>query len=210
MKKALIVVDVQNDFCPGGSLAVTDGDKVIGPINSLMNSGDYDLIVATQDWHPADHKSFASNNSNSDGSPVKVGSLGELHGLAQVMWPDHCVQNSKGSEFHKNIESNKFDYVVRKGKNKEVDSYSGFFDNDKKSATELQSILMKNNITEVDVVGLALDYCVKATAEDAKKLGFKTAVILSATKAVNLSPNDGDKAVIDLSANGIEIKKETV
>lgn len=203
--KALIVVDVQNDFCPGGNLSVKDGDQVIPVINKLMESGKYDLIVATQDWHPADHKSFASNNKNADGSKVDVGSMGELDGQPQVMWPDHCVQNSFGAKFHKDLKSELIQHVVQKGKNKNIDSYSGFFDNDKKSATEMESILKSFGVTKVDVVGLALDYCVKATAEDAKALGFETRVIVSATRAVNLTPGDGDKAVSDLKEKGVGV-----
>lgn len=201
IKRALIVVDVQNDFCPKGNLSVTDGDKVIEPINKLIDYGNYDLIVATQDWHPQDHKSFASNNAGK-----KIGEMSTLHGFPQVMWTDHCVQHTLGAAFHKEVYSSKFQYVVKKGKNKEVDSYSGFFDNDKVSSTEMEYILKAHNISEVDVVGLALDYCVKATAEDSQRLGFKTAVILDATRAVNLSPNDGDNAIADMKKQGIEIK----
>lgn len=196
-EKALIIVDIQNDFCPGGNLAVNDGDKIIETVNNLINSNTYSLIVATQDWHPKDHKSFASNNNE------KVGSVIKLQGLDQVMWPDHCVQNSKGADFHKDLLVSKINYIVQKGKNKEIDSYSGFFDNDKKSKTELNDILLKNNIVSLDIVGLALDYCVKATALDSVRLGFETSVILNATKAVNLNDGDDLKAINELRNNNV-------
>lgn len=198
--KALIVVDVQKDFCDGGSLAVPKGDEVVPVINELMESKKYDLIVSTLDWHPKDHKSFASNNKG-----AKIGDLGELNGLPQVMWPDHCIKNTEGSQYHQDLDVSKIDESITKGANKEVDSYSGFFDNDKKSETRLKKVLIENNITEVDVVGLALDYCVKATAIDSYNLGFKTKVILKATRAVNLNPDDGENAVKEMKDMGIEV-----
>lgn len=196
--KALILVDIQNDFCPGGNLAVKDGDQIIPLINKLQDK--YDVIVATQDFHPANHKSFASNN------PGKaVGSLGELGGQVQVMWPDHCVQGTKGAEFHPDLDLSKVDKVFPKGTNKEVDSYSGFFDNDKLSSTGLADYLKEKEVTTVDVVGLALDYCVKATALDANQLGFNTRVILAATKAVNLNPDDDQKTIKELADAGVNV-----
>lgn len=200
MKKALIIVDVQNDFIPGGALAVNEGDKIVPLINELMKSGKYDVIVATKDWHPKKHKSFASNNN------AEVGSMGVLGGEPQVMWPDHCVQNTKGSEFHEDLDLHKIDKVFTKGSNPEIDSYSGFFDNDKKSATGMGEYLKKVQIKEVDVVGLALDYCVKATAIDAKNLGFKTNVIKDFTRSVNLTKGDDEKAVLELKENGVTVK----
>lgn len=197
MKKALIIVDVQNDFCPGGALAVAQGDEVVDKINQLQKN--YDLVVATKDWHPLNHKSFASNNN------AAIGELKNLNGISQVMWPDHCVQGTFGAELHEKLHTWKIEKVFTKGENLEVDSYSGFFDNDKKTATGLGDFLKEQNITDVDVVGLALDYCVKATALDSKELGFNTRVILDATKAVNLNPEDGTKAVLELIANGVEV-----
>lgn len=199
-KKALIVVDVQNDFCPNGRLAVNEGDMIVNDINEAMLKGGYDLIVATLDWHPQNHKSFASNND------AQVFSLGTLNGQPQVMWPDHCVQNSVGAQLHPRLNSNLINYFVKKGTNPEVDSYSGFFDNDQKSATELNDILLKHGIQEVDVVGLALDYCVKFTAEDAKRLGYKTSVLADMTRAVNMTKDDDKKAIKDLKEKGIEVK----
>jgi len=198
--KALIVVDVQNDFCPEGRLAVKDGDQIVEPINQLIQNEKYDLIVATLDWHPQNHKSFASNNN------AQVFSMGTLNGQPQVMWPDHCVQNSAGAQLHPKLNTNQIRYFITKGTNPEVDSYSGFFDNDKKTATGLNDILLKIGIKEVDVVGLALDYCVKATAEDAKKLGYKTNVLVDMTRAVNMNAGDDKKAVADLVAQGIVVK----
>lgn len=201
--KALIIVDIQNDFCPKGNLAVKNGDKIIPFVNSLMESNKYVLIVATLDWHPANHKSFASNNKNEDGSEVKVGELRKLEGLDQVMWPVHCVIDSEGAKLHPKLNSSKIKAFVTKGSNPNVDSYSGFFDNDKKSQTDLNSILLRNGIKEIDVVGLALDYCVKATAIDGVKLGYKTKVLLQGTKAVNLNVCDDQRAIKELTENGV-------
>lgn len=192
--KALIVVDVQNDFCSGGSLAVPHAEEIIPVINDLMKN--YQLVIATKDFHPTNHKSFASNNNR------QVGEIIELHGISQMMWPDHCVENTKGSELHKKLDK-RIHYEVKKGMNPEIDSYSGFFDNDKKSETELNKILLDKGVNELTIVGLALDYCVKATALDAKKLGFKTTVLTSATKPVNLNPNDGDLAILELRQAGV-------
>ena len=200
MKTALIIVDIQKDFCPGGALAVSQGDEIVKTINELQLKN-YDLIITTQDFHPKNHKSFASNNQGK-----KIGELGELNGQAQVMWPDHCVQGTEGVGFHPELNLTKVNKNFTKGSNPGVDSYSGFFDNDKKSSTGLGEYLKENNISKVDVVGLALDYCVKATALDAKNLGFDTSVILDATKAVNLSPDDGEKAIAELQQVGVKIK----
>lgn len=185
MKKALIIVDVQNDFCPGGSLAVFEGDLVVEKINELQTKN-YDLIVATQDWHPKNHSSFSSNNK--DG-----------------IWPVHCVQGTKGAQFHPQLNVNKIGKVFLKGTNPEIDSYSGFLDNDKKTSTGLAEYLIQQNIQSVDVVGLALDYCVKATALDAKNIGLEVSVILSATKAVNIKPEDGANTVEELKHKGIKV-----
>lgn len=199
MRKALIVVDIQNDFCKNGSLAVPEAESIIPKINELMDSGKYQLIVGTQDWHPATHKSFASNNQK------PVGSLIKLNGADQVMWPDHCVQHSLGSSFHKDLNWALFDYVVKKGQDESIDSYSGFFDNGRLKETELFHILKSNKIESIDVVGLALDYCVKATALDGVSLGFDTSVIYEATKAVNLKPNDYKDSVKELILRNVKV-----
>lgn len=183
--KALIVVDIQNDFLPGGSLAVTDGDKIIPYINSIMPM--FDKVVTTQDFHPSNHSSFVSNSPNG-------------------IWPNHCIQGTGGAEFSKLLNLDKVDKNFEKGTNPEVDSYSGFFDNDKKTQTGLFDYLKENNITEVFVVGLALDYCVKATAIDSHNLGFKTTLLLRGTKAVNIHPDDGRKARQEMEDLGIDVR----
>ncbi len=178
-KSALILVDIQNDFLPGGSLAVTDGDQILKPTNALIkqfcDSGD--LVIATQDWHPVAHKSFASQHPGKS-----VYDLISLNGLDQVLWPDHCVENTPGAEFSDELLL--ADWIVCKGEDPEVDSYSGFFDNGKKNSTQLDAILRKYEITNLTICGLAYDYCVKYTALDALALGYSVTIPLSATKAV--------------------------
>lgn len=180
-KRALIVVDPQNDFMPGGSLAVKNGDEIVPVINKLTKSDKYDLVVFTKDWHPANHKSFASQHNGKD-----VFSMTILNGMTQVLWPDHCVQDTLGAEFHKDIN---FDipnlYIFKKGMNPEIDSYSGFLENDQKTSTGLSEFLKKREITEVDIVGLALDYCVCYTAVDSYKSGFKTTVLMNGVKSIS-------------------------
>ena len=197
--KALIVVDVQNDFLPGGSLAVTDGDIIIPVINRLFPL--FDLAVATQDWHPAHHESFASNNP--DG---QIGEVVDLHGLPQVLWPDHCVQHTWGSEFSVALDSKSISKIFRKGTDPTVDSYSGFFDNGKKQDTGLNAYLKSKGVDQVYLVGLATDYCVKYTAIDAVELGYKTTVITDAVKAVNLQITDQENAINKMIEAGVQIK----
>lgn len=176
--KALIIVDMQYDFLPGGSLAVNDGDKIIERINKLQEK--YDIVVATQDWHPANHKSFASQHLEKNPFDVI-----ELNGNRQVLWPDHCIQGTKGAEIHKDIKQNKISAVIRKGMNPEVDSYSAFFDVNKKNPTGLHGFLKDHNITSVYICGLAADYCVYHTAKDALTLGYTTYILEGTTKAIN-------------------------
>ncbi len=196
--KALILVDIQNDFLPGGALAVKDGDKIIPVANVVIPS--FELVTATQDWHPADHKSFASNQPNG-----KVGDIIELDGLEQVLWPDHCVQGTFGARFASTLDQGKIDRVIQKGTNKNIDSYSGFFDNGKKQDTGLNQYLQSNSIREVYIVGLATDYCVRYTALDAAFLGYKTTVLSDGVKAVNLQLGDDLKAFSDMKAAGIQV-----
>lgn len=196
--KALLVVDVQNDFLPGGSLAVNHGDEIIPIVNNLMPN--FELVVATQDWHPADHGSFASNHEGK-----KPGEMIDLNGLDQILWPDHCVQDSSGAEFSSRLETDYFSKVVRKGTDVGIDSYSGFFDNGKRKDTGLSHFLKSKGVTEVFVVGLATDYCVKFTAIDAVESGFRTWVIQDATKAVNLNEGDFDKAIHEMEEFGVRI-----
>ena len=203
MKRALIIVDVQNDFCPGGALAVPQGDEVVPIINRLTQSGYFDVIVATQDWHPSDHLSFASQHGKTPGELI------ELNGQPQVMWPDHCVENSRGAELVSNLESSRITRIFQKGQKREVDSYSGFFDNDHQTETGLGEYLKSQQVGEVFVCGLATDYCVKYSALDAKALGFKTSLIEDASRGVNLNDGDVEKAVEEMKANGVLVVQST-
>lgn len=205
MKDALILVDIQNDFCPGGSLAVNDGDKIISIVNKLENK--FNLIIATQDWHPDDHISFAVNNPGK-----KVGDLIDINGEKQVLWPVHCTQNSKGAEFVESLDKSKITKVFKKGTDKMIDSYSGFFDNDHKKSTGLGEYLKSENVENVYIVGLATDYCVKYTTLDALSLGFKTNLVLDACRGVNLNPDDVKKALEEMKNAGANIitSKEVV
>lgn len=193
--QALIVVDVQNDFLPGGALAVPDGDHVIPVINALMPQ--YDLVVATQDWHPAEHQSFASEHIGQ-----QAGDTIDLHGVEQILWPDHCIQHSAGASFAAGLDVAHIDHVVRKGDDRHIDSYSGFFDNDHRKATGLEEFLRTRGVDELVICGLAMDYCVKFTALDAIKLGFATTVRADATRAVNLNDGDFEAAVTAISDAG--------
>jgi nicotinamidase/pyrazinamidase len=176
---ALLVIDVQNDFCPGGALAVTQGDSIIAGINALMP--EFEAVVLTQDWHPADHSSFAS--SHLEMAPYD---LIEMPYGAQVLWPDHCIQGSHGSAFHPELETSLADMIIRKGFNPAIDSYSAFFENDQMTPTGLEGYLRTRGINEVTVVGLALDFCVNYSAVDAAKLGFKTTVRTDLCRAIDL------------------------
>ena len=194
--KAIIVVDIQNDFLPGGSLAVSEGDQIIPVVNELMEK--FDLVVATQDWHPAEHGSFASNHKNK-----QPGEMIELFGLDQVLWPNHCVQESEGAAFSKDLNTSKFTDIFQKGTDILIDSYSGFFDNGKKKDTGLDAYLKSKEVDMVFVVGLATDYCVKYTAMDAADLGYRTFVVPDATRAVNLQPGDYENAIQEMQQAGI-------
>ncbi|MFV0156521.1 bifunctional nicotinamidase/pyrazinamidase [Empedobacter falsenii] len=176
--KALIIVDMQYDFLPGGALAVNEGDQIIERINKLQEK--FDLVVATQDWHPADHKSFASQHPEKNPFDVI-----DLNGTQQVLWPNHCVQGTKGAELHKDINQKKISAVIRKGMNPNIDSYSAFFDVNKKNPTGLNGYLKDHNISSVYVCGLAGDFCVYYTAKDALSLGYTTYILEGSTKAIN-------------------------
>jgi nicotinamidase/pyrazinamidase len=196
--KALIIVDVQNDFLPGGALEVKDGDQVVPVINQLTDQ--FDLVVATRDYHPADHRSFASNHEGR-----KVGEVIDLNGLEQILWPDHCVEGSYGSEFSEDLNLARVDKIFKKGTNPEIDSYSGFFDNGHRQDTGLGDYLKSKDVDTVYIVGLAMDYCVKFTALDAQELGFKTHVIRDATRAVNLQPGDFERSEEELKKAGVHV-----
>ena len=174
--RALIVVDVQNDFCPGGALAVPDGDAVVDAVNRMASEASF--VVATRDWHPPDHGSFAAHGGR---------------------WPVHCVQGTPGAELHPGIDASQIDVVVEKGQVSERDGYSGF------EGTELERLLREHGVDAVDVAGLALDYCVKATALDARRAGLTVTVHRGATRAVEVSPGDGERAVEELRVAGVEV-----
>jgi nicotinamidase/pyrazinamidase len=193
--RALLLIDIQNDFVPGGALAVADGDAVIPIANALQPR--YELVVATQDWHPADHGSFAVNHPGR--SP---GELIELNGLTQVLWPAHCVQHTRGAEFCAELDTSRVARVFPKGTDPTIDSYSGFFDNGQRRATGLAEFLRARGVREVDIIGLATDYCVKFTALDALHLGFETRVFKDGCRGVNLSEGDCDRAFAELRSAG--------
>ncbi len=201
--KALIVVDVQNDFVPGGALAVNGGDEVIPVINELQPH--FDLVVATQDWHPRNHKSFASNH------PKRVPfETIDLNGLEQVLWPDHCIQGTSGAEFHPDLDTIRFEAIFRKGTDPEIDSYSGLYDNGRRKSTGLSGYLRERNVSKVFVCGLAADYCVYFTAKDLLTEGFKTFFIEDATRAISQDGYQKARNVItELSGkivNSVEVK----
>ncbi|HZH36274.1 MAG TPA: bifunctional nicotinamidase/pyrazinamidase [Flavisolibacter sp.] len=191
--QALLLIDIQHDFLPGGSLAVPGGDGIIPVVNNILHC--FELVVATQDWHPANHKSFASNHAGK-----QVFEEINLHGLSQVLWPDHCVQGSNGAAFSTAVNWNSTEAIFRKGTNPEIDSYSGFYDNGHRKSTGLADFLRGRGVTSVYVAGLAADYCVYFTAKDAVAEGFKTYVIDDATRAI--SPEGYEKAKKDIENKG--------
>lgn len=176
--RALIVVDVQNDFCPGGALAVAGGDEIVAQINNRM--ADFDAVILTQDWHPAGHSSFASSNK------ADVFSNIEMPYGPQVLWPDHCVQGSLGAAFHKDLATNRAELILRKGYRPGIDSYSAFFENDRSTATGLEGYLKTRGVRDVTFVGLATDYCVAYSALDAARLGFAVSVDTALCRAIDM------------------------
>ena len=198
--KALLLIDIQYDFLPGGALAVAEGDAIITICNGLQPH--FDLVVATQDWHPAGHKSFASSHSNK-----KVFETIELNGLTQVLWPDHCVQGTTGAGISEQLHTHKIETIFRKGTHPEIDSYSGFYDNGYLKATGLSHFLKGREIKQVFVAGLAADYCVYFTAKDALAEGFETFIIEDATRAI--SPEGFEKAKEDFRLKGGQIIHST-
>lgn len=176
--KALLLIDLQNDFLPGGSLAVADGDAILPVINAIQEN--FDLVVATQDWHPPGHQSFASNHAGK-----QVFEQITLNGLPQVLWPDHCVQGSHGAAFTSAVNWNRTEAIFRKGTNPAIDSYSGFYDNGHQKATGLGAYLKGRGVTHLYLAGLAADYCVYFSAKDARAEGFTTYLIEDATRAIS-------------------------
>ena len=198
MSKALIVIDVQNDFCPGGALAVPGGDEIVAPINALMS--DFDAVILTQDWHPAGHSSFASSHAGKD--PY---AMIEMPYGPQVLWPDHCIQGSAGAAFHTGLQTDRADLIIRKGYNPAIDSYSAFFENDHTTPTGLEGYLKTRGIDDLTMVGLATDFCVNFSAVDAAKLGFAVTVRRDLSRAIDL---DGslDAALLGMQAAGVQLR----
>ena len=197
--KALILVDIQKDFLPGGSLEVKNGDEVVPVANELQKY--FELVVATQDFHPEDHSSFAANHEGK-----QVGERVEIKGLEQILWPVHCVQGTAGAEFADELNTSKVHKIFKKGTESDIDSYSSFYDNGHKRSTGLAAFLKAEGVQRVYIVGLAADVCVKFTALDALKEGFKTIVVKDGTRAVNLQKGDEDKAMEELISRGVQIK----
>jgi len=197
---ALVLVDLQNDFCPGGALAVPHGDEVVAVANALLRSGRFARVVATQDWHPVDHGSFAANHPGR--APYE---LGELAGLPQVLWPAHCVQGTHGAAFRADLDTAGIDRVFPKGTDAAIDSYSGFFDNGKRKSTGLGEWLRAEGVRELTVLGLATDYCVKATALDARALGFDVTLVEEGCRGVGLGATDVADALAAMRAAGVRI-----
>ena len=196
MTHALLIIDVQNDFCPGGALAVSGGDEIVAGINALMD--DFDAVILTQDWHPAGHSSFASSHN---AAPM---SMTQMPYGPQVLWPDHCIQGSEGAAFHAGLHVDRADLIVRKGYNPAIDSYSAFFENDKTTPTGLEGYLRTRGIDTLTMVGLATDFCVNYSAVDAAKLGFTTTVRQDLCRAIDF---DGslDAAKADMAKAGVSL-----
>ncbi len=200
---ALLLIDIQNDFMPGGALAVKEGDQIIPVVNALQEK--FELVIATQDWHPQNHGSFAANHAGKN-----IGEIIELNGLPQILWPVHCVQNSPGAAFHPGLNTKKIKHTIVKGTDPGIDSYSGFFDNGHKKATGLEEYLKQKGVDSVSLCGLATDYCVKFSALDAAELGFKTTLIRDACRGVELSPGDTEQAICEMKATGVQITDSSV
>lgn len=195
--KALILVDIQNDFLPGGALAVPNGDEILPVVEGLF--GRFTLVVATQDWHPADHCSFADNHPGR-----QPGEVIEVNGLSQNLWPRHCVQNTPGAELAAPLKAHRIDLVLKKGEDSEIDSYSGFFDNGHRRETGLTDWLREHRVESVFLAGLAANICVRATALDAIRCGFHTTLIRDATRGVDLQPGDVQRAFDEMQEAGVQ------
>ena len=180
MKTALLVIDVQNDFCPAGALAVVGGNEIIPHINEEMAK--YDCVVLTQDWHPKGHSSFATSHEGKNPLELIKMPYGD-----QVLWPDHCVQGSKGAEFHPDLNIEQANAIIRKGSNPFIDSYSAFFENDRKTSTGLDGYFKSLEIEKISLVGLATDFCVNYSAQDAANLGYKVSVLEKMCRAIDLN-----------------------
>lgn len=195
---ALILVDLQNDFMPGGALAVAEGFEIIPIVNELLQKK-YDLVIASKDWHPENHESFATSQGKKPGERII------LEGLEQVLWPSHCVQESRGSEFAPGWDNSKVEKIVYKGTDKKIDSYSVFFDNAHRKSTKLDEFLKEGHIKTLYIAGLATDYCVKYSVLDALHLGYTVYVIKDACRAINLSPDDERNAFMEMERAGAHL-----
>ncbi|MEX0945545.1 MAG: bifunctional nicotinamidase/pyrazinamidase [Balneolaceae bacterium] len=194
--KALLVIDIQNDFCPGGALAVPEGDSIIPIVNRLIDS--FDIIIQTQDWHPSGHSSFASSHEGKNPfDPIQM-EYGE-----QVLWPDHCVQGSEGANFHPNLNTNKSQVIVRKGFRIDIDSYSTFYENDKKTTTGLTGYLNERGITDLYTVGLATDFCVKWSVLDGLKEGFNMILVEDAVRGIDLN-GSLESSLQEMKSKGVQ------
>lgn len=198
MAKALLLIDIQHDFMPGGALPVPEGDRIVPVANRLQPH--FDLVVATQDWHPPDHGSFASQHPGH-----KPFDVVELNGLEQILWPDHCVQGTPGAELVPELDTSRIARVFRKGTDPGIDSYSGFFDNGHRKATGLADYLLDRGVDNVYLVGLAEDVCVLYTALDARRLGFQTRLVREGTRAVNANAGDGERAERRMVEAGVHL-----
>jgi len=197
MSKALIVIDIQNDFCPGGALAVAEGGHIVPGVNHLIEQ--FGTVILTQDWHPSGHSSFASQHDGK--SPYETI---EMPYGTQVLWPDHCVQGSQGAEFHKDLAVDRAQMIIRKGFRRAVDSYSAFFENDHKTPTGLHGYLADRGLTDLTLVGLATDYCVAYSALDAAALGYDVTVSTDHCRAIDLNGSLGD-ALDKMSKAGVTL-----
>ena len=197
LSEALLVIDLQNDFCPGGALAVAGGDTIVQPINAAMDK--FNIVVLTQDWHPNEHKSFASSHENKSPFDTVEMFYGE-----QVLWPNHCIQGSMGARFHPDLNHTRADVIIRKGSNPEVDSYSAFYENDKVTPTGLHGYLKDRDVTKLTLVGLATDYCVAFSALDAAKLGYAVTVRLDMARGID-SDGSLNAALDKMSKAGVNL-----
>lgn len=199
-KSVLLIVDLQIDFCPGGNLAVPEGDRIVPLVNRL--TPDFQRVVATQDWHPKDHVSFASNHPGKTPFEIIQTAEGE-----QVLWPDHCVPGTRGAEFHPDLETLAVDLIIRKGSNRNLDSYSAFFENDQKTPTGLHFYLQGLELKRVYLVGLALDVCVYYSALDALRLGFDVSLVEDACRGIDTPPGSLKARLDEMKKAGVHILK---
>ena len=202
---ALLIVDIQNDFLPGGALAVEEGDQIVNGVNNIAEKfrRNNAYIILTQDWHPPNHLSFASNHPGKE-----PGDEYQTEAIGPVLWPDHCVQGTFGAEFHEDLKTNHAHVIIRKGYNPVIDSYSGFLENDKKSETGLSGLLKSLKIKRIFICGLALDYCCFSTAMDGIDFGFEANLIIDLTKGIDLPQGSISNALESMVQKGVKFSKE--